>query len=228
MRVFASIACGLILSTSACLHAADAFDPTKTKVQLDARAAEEVDNDSMRATLIAEIEESDASRAAEQVNRASRDAVGQLKRYSELKIRSGAYSTFPITEKGRIVRWRSRAEVVVEGKDFARVSDAIARVQGRMQLGGVEFFVSPARRAEVEAQLTQSAIAEFLGKARRVAQGFQGSDFHVTEATVSSDGAMPPPRPMMMRSMAESAAPQFEGGTSTVGVSVSGTVVITR
>lgn len=227
MRLIASIACGVILSTAVCGHAADVFDPTKTRVQLDARATEEVDNDSMRASLFTEIEESDASRAAEQVNRSSREAVVQLKRYSELKIRTGAYRTYPITEKGRIVRWRSRAEIVVEGTDFARVSEAIGRVQGRMQLAGVEFFVSPTRRAEVEAQLTQTAITEFLAKAGRVAQAFKGNGFHVTEATVSSDGAMPP-HPMMARSMAESATPQFDGGTSTVGVSVSGTVVITH
>lgn len=229
MRVLASFACALILSVAASSHADDTVDLSKTRVQLDAHATEEVDNDSMRATLFAEIEEADAARAAEQVNRAVREAVALLKRHAGLRIRTGGYSTFPLTEKGRIVRWRARAEVIVEGQDFAKVSEATGRVQGRMQLAGVEFFVSPSRRAEVEAMLTQTAIADFLAKAGRVAHGFQGSGFHVFEATVSSDGSNPPPRPMMMRSMAaESVAPQFEGGTSRVGVNVSGSVIVTH
>ena len=226
MRALVLFICAAVLSV-ACAYGDENVESSRTRVQFDARAAMEVDNDSMRATLFAEVEDGDASRAAERVNRATRETVESLKRLSGLRIHTGGYRTFPVTDKGHIVRWRARSEVVVEGREFADVSEAIGQVQDRMQLAGVEFFVSPARRAEVEADLMQAAIAEFLDKAARVAQGFHGSGFHVAEASISSDSASPPPRPVMMRSMAaDAAAPQFEGGTSRIAVAVTGTVVI--
>jgi predicted secreted protein len=223
MRFLTFLAFTALLTAATGAAAGDGTDLTRTRVQLDARASMEVDNDSMRATLFTEIEESGASRAADRVNRASREAIEALKGFSGLRIRSAGYRTFPVSEKGRIVRWRARAEVVVEGEDFARVSEAAGRVQDRMQLAGVEFFVSATRRAQVEANLTQDAIAEFLDKAA------QGSGFHVAEASVSSDGAFPPPQPMMMmRAMTADAAPAFEGGSTRLGVTVSGAVLILR
>jgi predicted secreted protein len=228
MRTLVFLICTAILSASACVHADDSTELSTTRVQLEARTAAEVDNDSMRATLFAEVDDADASRAAERINQATRESVEALKNFPGLRTRTGGYTTFPVSENGRIVRWRARSEVVVEGQEFEQVSAAIGRVQSRMQLARVEFFVSPTRRAAAEAELTQAAIAEFLAKAGRVAQGFKGSGFHVAEASISSDGAPPPPRPMMRSMAAEAAAPQFEGGTSRVAVSVTGTVLILR
>jgi predicted secreted protein len=120
----------------------------------------------------------------------------------------------------------------VEGEDFRRMTDAIGKLQTVMQLGAVGFSVSPARRAKVEEALTQSAIAEFLRKAVAATKGFGGSKFRVLEATISADGGnMPPPRPMvMMKSMSSSAmeAPNFEGGSSRITVTVNGAILIPR
>jgi predicted secreted protein len=112
------------------------------------------------------------------------------------------------------------------------MTDAIGKLQTVMQLGAVGFSVSPARRAKVEEALTQSAIAEFLRKAEAATKGFGGSKFRVLEATISADGGnMPPPRPMVtMKSMSSSAmeAPNFEGGSSRITVTVNGAILIPR
>jgi predicted secreted protein len=100
-----------------------------------------------------------------------------------------------------------------------------------MQLGAVSFSVSPAKRARTEETLTQSAIAEFLRKADAATKGFKGSKYTVIEATISADGGnIPPPRPMvMMKSMSSDApAPDFEGGSSRVTVTINGAILIPR
>ena len=214
-----------------CAHA-NGTDLSNTRIQLDAHASAEVDNDIMRAVLHAEMEDLDSAKLADRLNRTVNQAIGALKQQTGLRVRSGAYNTWPVTEKNRIVRWRARAEVIVEGEDFQQVSEAIGSQQNRMQLSGVSFSVSDTRRAAVETELTDTAIADFLRKAQLIARGFQGRSFHVAEAVVNSDGgSMPPPRPIMMRSMAADeavAAPAFEGGTSRLTVSVSGAILIPR
>jgi predicted secreted protein len=205
-------------------------DVKGTKVNLDARASAEVDNDVMRARLFVEMEDTDATRLADKVNRATNDALKLARGFTGLRVKTTAYSTYPVIDKEKIVRWRSRSEISVEGEEFRRMAEAIGKLQALMQLGAVEFSVSPAARASAEEALTQTAIADFLRKAEQVAKGFKGSGFNVLEATVSADSGFIPPRPMMMKSIAAEAvsAPDLQGGTSRVTVTVNGSILVAR
>ena len=160
------------------------------------------------------------------------DARGtRVREFTGVRAKTSAYTTYPVIDKEKIARWRSRSEILVEGEDFRRMSEAIGKLQAIMRLGPVEFSVSPAARAKAEEALTQTAIAEFLRKAEQVARGFKGTGFNVLEATVSVDGGFVPPRPMMMKSMAAGeaiAAPDLQGGTSRVTVTVNGSILIPR
>lgn len=203
-----------------------------SRITLDAQASTEVDNDVMRATLFVEAEDADATKLAEKVNRLTNDSIRLAKGFTGLRARTAGYTTYPVSEKGRIVRWRSRSEIVIEGDDFRRTAEAIGKLQTLMQLGSVDFSVSPAARAKAEETLTQTAIAEFLRKADLIAKGFRGTGFSVLEAAVAADGgAMPPPRPMMtMKAMAAEApaAPEVQGGTTRIAVTVSGAILVPR
>lgn len=206
-------------------------DARGTKVNLDARATAEVDNDVMRAGLFVEMEDTDATRLADKVNRATNDSLKLARGFTGLRAKTAAYTTYPVIDKEKIARWRSRSEISVEGEDFRRMAEAIGKLQAIMRLGAVEFSVSPAARAKAEEALTQTAVAEFLRKAEQVAKGFKGTGFNVLEATVSIDGGFIPPRPMMMKSMGAAeavAAPDLQGGTSRVTVSVNGSILILR
>ncbi len=227
MRTFSLVVVAVLVS--ACAHAQSAAPLPHTRVQIDARAETKVDNDRLRATLFAELEDGTGADAAASVNRAAADVLGQLRQSNGLDVRTGGYSTYPVTEAGRIVRWRARAELVVEGGDFALVSEAVGRAQASMQLARVEFFVSEAKRAAIESELTEAAVALFLAKAQRAARAFGGRDYHVAEAAIGSDGARPPQPMMTMRALgADEVAPAFEGGTTQVGVTVSGAILILR
>ena len=204
-----------------------------SRIILDAQATQEVDNDVMRATLFAEMEDIDAAKLAERINRTTNDALKIAREHAGLRPRSSGYSTYPITDKEKIVRWRTRAEISIEGEDFRHMAEAIGKLQKIMQLAGLNFSVSPATRARTEEALTQSAIAEFLRKAESATKGFRGSSFSVLEATIATDGGnIPPPRPMMsmMKSTASSdaVAPDFEAGRSRMTVTVNGAILIPR
>ncbi len=203
-----------------------------SRINFDARATEEVDNDVMRATLFVEMEDEDAARLAEKVNQATNDSLKLAKGFPGLRTRTSGYSTYPVTDKSKIVRWRSRSEISVEGEDFRRMTDAIGKLQAVMQLGAVGFSVSSAKRTKVEEALTQSAIAEFLRKADAATKGFRGSKFRVIEATISADGGnMPPPRPMVAMkavSSSDAATPAFDAGSSRITVTVNGAILIPR
>jgi len=202
-----------------------------TRVNLDARSSMEVENDVMRASLFIEMEDSDSTRLADKVNRATNDAARLAKGFSGVRSKTSGYTSYPVTDKSKIVRWRSRSEISIEGEDFRLMAEAIGKLQAIMQLGAVEFSVSPAARARAEDSLTQAAIAEFLRKAEMVTKGFKGGGFNVLEANVAAEGGYAPPRPMvMMKAMSDSApaAPSMEGGTSRISIVVNGAILIPR
>lgn len=227
------ITAAVLWSLLACAQAQNVTqEPKGTKVNLDARSSMEVDNDVMRASLFVEMEDTDAARLADKVNRATGDALKLAKGFAGLRTKTSGYTSYPVTDKNKIVRWRSRSEIAIEGEDFRLMADAIGKLQALMQLGAVDFSVSPAARAKAENGLTQAAIAEFLRKAELVTKGFKGGGFNVLEANVSAEGGYnPPPRPMvMMKSMSDSApaAPSMEGGTSRITIVVNGSILIPR
>lgn len=206
-------------------------EPKGARINMDAHATEEVDNDVMRAALFVEMEDVDAAKLAEKVNQATNDALKIAKGFTGLRVRTSGYSTYPVTDNSKIVRWRSRSEIAMEGEDFRRMTDAIGRLQAVMQLGAVSFSVSPAKRAKVEDGLMQSAIAEFLRKAESATKGFKRTRYSVLEATISADsGNMPPPRSlvMMKSTSSEAPAPDVEAGSSRITVTVNGAIRIAR
>ena len=200
-----------------------------TRIQLEARASRQVDNDQMRATLFVQVENGTPSGASSRAARTMNKTLEKLRKESGLSVRTGNMRTFPVSKNGNITGWRARNELVIESGNFPATSAAIGAVSSDMQLARIEFFLSPALRESVEAELSGEAIAAFLKKARRIAQNFGADEFDVAEASVADRGGAPV-RPMMRSMAADSpgVAPEFSGGTSVMQVSVSGTILIRR
>ncbi|KPK26574.1 MAG: hypothetical protein AMJ66_11790 [Betaproteobacteria bacterium SG8_40] len=202
-----------------------------TRIQFDARAAQEVDNDSIRATLFVDAEDSTPSGASSRATHATNETLRQLQDDEDLRVRTGSFRTFPMSDKGKITGWRARSEIVLESKDFEKASVAIASASRNMQLSGIEFFVSSELRDKVEATLSDQAIETFLAKARNIAKSFGAMEFEVAEASVMNEGSSQPMRPMMSAMAADAGAmarPEFSAGTTRVSVTVSGVIVIAR
>ncbi len=199
------------------------------RVSFQSQAGAEIDNDVMRAVLYVEDEDASPPRLAERVNRALAEAVRTAKAAEGVKVKTGGYNTSPVYDKTRIVRWRARTDLILEGSDFRRVSELVGRLQGALRLGGIDFSVSPEARKKAEDELLATAIGAFRERAARVAEAFGAEGWRVRDVSVNTEGGMPPvPRLMMAAraAMADEAVtpPSVEGGTSRVVVSVSGTV----
>lgn len=210
--------------------AADCTAGTSPKVQFDANASQLAENDSMRATLFVEVQDSTADGASAQVTRTANEALRVLEKDPNVRVRTGAYRTYPVTDKGTIKTWRARSELIIESDQADRVSDAIAAVSGKMQLAGVEFFPSVALRKQVEDGLVDQAIKAFLDKAQRIAKSFGAHRFEICEVRVNNQTEGPPPRPLMrgMAAEAVAAAPEFGSGTTRLSVTVDGTILLRR
>jgi predicted secreted protein len=199
-------------------------------LSLNAQASSEVPQDVVNITLFYEQEASDPSALTTSLNQRADAALRQAKGVSGVTARTGSFSIYPSTDRdGRISAWRGRTEVVLESHDFAAASKLAGQMAANMQVGNVQFSLSPEAQRAAEQKLTGEAIASFRQQAGAAAQAFGYSGYSIREVNVGQNGVMP--RPVMMMSAramgadAKAAAPlPLEAGTSTVTVNVSGSV----
>jgi predicted secreted protein len=200
--------------------------PQGTVIRLDAQAIREVANDLMRVSYYVEMEDPDPERLAAAVNRSANEALGIARQLKNAQVQSGGYSTYPLRDKAnKIVRWRSRVDFSVEGKEFKELSELTGRLQSSVQVAGVAFSVSRELRARTEEALIQEAVAAFQGRATLVAKAAGMADHRIREMAVQSEGQRPPPMPRLAAMAAEAApAPAFEAGVTSIVLHVSGSI----
>jgi predicted secreted protein len=228
LRTALALAAGLAASAAL---AQPAPEPRFNQVDLQVDVSREVQNDLMTATLVAEANDPSAAQVASQLNKLTADALKTAAEFKTIKTRSGFTNTFPVYDRnGKLTGWRGRSEVRLESKDVTAMSTLIGRLQSTMQLGGVQFTVSPEVRRQVQNELLTEAVAAFRDRADIATKALGGRSYKIRRVSLNTGGFVPGPRPMMAeRAVGASATvppPSFEGGTSMVQVNANGTVEV--
>lgn len=199
-------------------------------LQLSASGSVEVQQDLLSLSLTTTREGTDANAVQGQLKAALDAALVEARKAAvpgQLDVRTGNFSLHPrYTQGGRISGWNGTAELVLEGRDFGRITQTAAKIQS-MTLGGVSFGLSREQRAKVETEAQTIAIERFKAKAADLAKGFGFTGYSLREVSVNAnDQGFPRPVRMAMEAKAASAdsALQVEAGKSTVMVTVSGSV----
>lgn len=200
-------------------------------VQLSATGSVDVQQDLLVLTLSTTHDGKDAASVQSQLRQALDAATLEARRQAEpgqMDMRTGSFSLNPRYGKNnQISGWQGRAELVLEGRDFARITSTAARVT-TMTIGNVAFDLSREQRAKVERDAQGQAIENFKAQAADLTRAFGFSSFSLREVTVNSNSYAPGPRPRMMAMEAKSAMADepitVEAGKSTVTVNVSGSV----
>jgi predicted secreted protein len=131
--------------------------------------------------------------------------------------------------EGKIASWVGNAELVLEGRDFARIG-ALAGKLPSMTVLNSSFSLSRDAKARVVADVQAQAIEKFRNRAGEIARSFGFGGYALREVSVSSDDQTsyaPRFRAVGMAAvpMAADAAPvPVEAGKSSVVVSVNGSV----
>ncbi|GAC1602949.1 MAG: SIMPL domain-containing protein [Ramlibacter sp.] len=223
------VATALCLSTLAALAQSSA-GPAQNVLQLSASGTVEVQQDLLTLNLTTTREGPDASAVQSQLKAALDAALTEAKKAvlpGQLDVRTGNFSLSPrYGRDGRIGGWHGTVELVLEGRDFARIASTAARIQ-TMTMGGVGFGLSREQRARVEGEAQSLAIEHFKSKATELAKGFGFSGYTLREVTVNSNDqgfARPRMLAMELKSAQADAPLPLEAGRSSVVVTVSGSV----
>jgi len=207
------------------------MDTPANIVSLQAQATLEVQQDLLMITLNTMRDGADAASVKTQLKAALDAALTEAKKVAQqgqLDVRTGNFSLYPRHGRdGKIIGWQGSAELVLEGRDFTRISQLAGRIN-TMTLGQVSFGLSLEARARVEAEVTAKAIERFRTKAQEISKGFGFSGYTVREVNVNGNdqGFVGRPRMLAMEAkvMSAEAAVPVEAGRSGVQVNVTGSV----
>jgi predicted secreted protein len=200
-------------------------------VQLSANAAVEVQQDILTINMSTTREATDANTVQTQLKTALDAALIEAKKTAasgQLDVRTGNFSLYPRYSKdGKINGWQGTTELVLEGRDFAKISAAAGKIQ-TLTVANVVFSLSREQRAKVETEAQHIAIDRFRAKATDISKNFGMSSYSLREVSINvgDQGYVPRPRvaSMSMKMSSSDEAVPVEAGKSTLVVTVSGSV----
>jgi predicted secreted protein len=142
-------------------------------LSLNAQASAQVPQDVVDITLFYEQEATDPSALTATLNQRADAALREARGTSDVSARTGAFSIYPTNDRdGHLTGWRGRTEVVLESHDFAAASKLAGQMSSVMQVGSVQFSLSPQAQRAAEQKLTSEAIASFRQQAGAAAEAF--------------------------------------------------------
>lgn len=206
--------------------------PPQNVVSLAASATFEVPRDQLSITFSTMREGSDAAAVQQQLRQALDTALVEARKAAKpgsLDVQTGHFALYPrYSPKGGTSGWTGSAELIVEGRDMAAVSQLAGRI-GTLTIARTSFSLSREAREKVEAEVTAQAIARFKTKAEQAARQFGFGGWSLREVQVQGSDMPVVAQPLMRAQMARAAVAEdsslpVEAGKAAVTATVSGSV----
>lgn len=222
----------LAASVAATAATAQVVVPAPQNVlSLSTQATVEVPQDQLTVVIATTREGSEAAAVQGQLKQALDAALAEARKAAkpgQVDVRTGQFSLYPrYSSKGGISGWQGRAELVIDGRDIAAISQLAGRVPG-MVVASMGFSLSREARQKAESEVSAQAIANFKLRAEEYVKQFGFSNYAIREVSVGQGGGVAAPAPMFraqaMTARDDSSPVPVEPGKASVSVAVSGSV----
>lgn len=197
-------------------------------VNIQAEAEREISNDLMHATLYIEKSNKQPAPLATELNQRMNQALATAKHYPQVKLETGAQSTYPIydSENRKLKEWRGRSEIRLESGDFKAASQLIAELQQHFQVSSINFSVSEQKRKKVENELMLEASKNFQQRADTMSKAWNKSGYQLVSLNINTNHyGSPMPRMAMMKAASDAVPEQaVAAGESKISVTANGSI----
>ena len=224
-------ACAVWMAAGAAAAQTVSIAPPQNVLQLSANSTVEVQQDLLSMTLSTTREAADAASVQTQLRTALDAALVEARKSAQpgqLDVRTGNFNLAPrYSREGKMTGWRGTASLVLEGRDFPRITQTAGRI-GTLSIANIGFGLSREQQAKTETEAQSVAIDNFKQRADELAKNFGFGGYTLREVSVNAHlGGPVQPRMMAMEAMAKAASDApvpIEAGKATVVVNVSGSV----
>lgn len=200
------------------------------RVSLSASASVQVPQDVLTLSLSTQRDGPDAQTVQSQLKAALDTALTLARRGASeglMVVHTGRFSLSPRHDRnGKLTGWQGSAELVLQGRDFARLGEMAGKLQ-TLTVANASFSLTPEQRQTAQGQAQNQAIAQFRQRASEAAKSFGYASYALVDANINASD-LGGPRPGMLamsaRAGGDDAPVPMEAGLTTVTVTVSGSV----
>ena len=228
LRQATRLLAGLLAASSTAAWAAG------PSVDLEASVSQQFPNDQMRVQLVKE----SRGKSIEELNTQVIEAINQALEKARATPSVKAYATGINTNQewdrnGRRDGWQVRGSLVLEGTDTAAVARLAGQLAGNLQVDGVNYQLSTARRQTEENRLIKEAVEAFRTRATATATAFGYKGYEIRQIRLdtshrsdSDSGGIYPLAAAARSEAAESSMPSVpgQGGDTTITLTARGTI----
>lgn len=217
--------CFLLLFSTGALSAHE--DETLfNRVNLQAQASMEIPNDEIQVILAVESEDRDAAKLADKINKTMEWALARIKQGDDIAVRTLSYNTYPVYDNKTIIAWRANQQLELKGTAIADITRLAGDLQEKLQVKSMQFSASDKTRADYENKLIDKAMQAFKQRVELLKKHMDGDNVRVITLDVNTGHSTPRPlyAETRMMSMKADSAPAVEAGTSSLTVTVHGSV----
>ncbi len=154
----------LLMASQAAFSQSQAPALPTQRVSLSASATLQVPQDELTLTLSTQREGSNAPDVQNQLKAALDAALTLARRQAQsplMSVSTGRFGLSPRHDRnGKLIGWQGTAELVLQGRDFVRISQTAAQLQ-TLSVASVVFGLSAQQRQEAQAQAQSQAIEQF-------------------------------------------------------------------
>lgn len=198
-------------------------------VNLQASASQEVETDTMLATIAVESENYDPSLLAQTINKEMAWALNTAKEYKDVKVKGGQYTSHQIYNKRIFKAWRGTQTITLESKNSDSLGKLVGQLQKKLLVKSLRYQVSKEKLASVNEGLVNQAIENFKKQAALITKGFDKNKYVIHQINVNHNNRHRPvyyakSRMMSDSAMIESAPANLQQNTSKVQVNINGSI----
>ena len=202
-------------------------------VNIQASASQEVETDTMQATISVEAENYDPAMLAKTINEKMAWALEIAKPFKSVKVKGGQYSSYQIYNKRIFKAWRGTQTITLESKDSAKLGKLIGLLQKKLLIKSLRYHVSKEKSQRIKKLLTNQAITNFKEQAKVITKGFDKNKYVIHQININSNDQRRPvhyakSRMMAADSMSESAPANLQQNTSNIQVNINGSIRLVK
>ena len=201
-------------------------EPLFNQVNLQAQAQKEIPNDQLTVLLAVEEEGKEAVKIANKINKDMSWALNKMKTHDDTKTRTLSYNTYPVYDKRTIVAWRANQQIELKSTSITKLSELVGELQERLQVKSMSFSPTKEIRKRFEDELIDEAMIAYKQRVELLKKHMDNKNVRIVNLHVNTGGGHPRPvyAENRMMSMSSKSAPAVEAGTSSITVTVSGSV----
>jgi predicted secreted protein len=161
------------------------------RIHLSSAAEQQAENDLMTMTLLVRYSHQKSAKVAQHINKTMHEALGLLKEYKDIVVRTENYQINPIYKKERFIEWRGKQNLVLKSSNVEAMSKVTSFLLKKLQIQSQSYSLSFTKKEQIENTLIKKSLTALKKRAKIVQDSFGAKSYCLVNINISTHSSGP-------------------------------------